>query len=91
MSRSTEWNDDADNEWAEVHETGGNDWQNEDDDDLTTVACPACGREMYEDAPQCPSCGTYPSREQHSGSPKPLWLIVGAGLCLLVALTWLLL
>ena len=91
MPRNAEWTDDADDEWSEVDEAESNDWQNADDEDSTTVVCPGCGRDMYEDAPQCPSCGTYPSREQHPDAPKPLWLIVGAGLCLLVALTWLLL
>jgi hypothetical protein len=30
-----------------------------DDDDSATVACPNCGRQVYEDAEQCPHCGEY--------------------------------
>ncbi len=29
------------------------------EDDDYTIPCPACGAEVYEDAPQCPSCGEY--------------------------------
>jgi uncharacterized paraquat-inducible protein A len=37
------------------------DWS--DDDPAETVPCPSCHAEVYEDAPQCPECGHYISRD----------------------------
>ena len=35
-----------------------------------TLSCPTCGREVYEDAEQCPACGTYMT---HRSQLSPLW------------------
>ena len=39
-------------------EADGHSFADEHDDDLY-VACPECGADVYEDAPQCPQCGWY--------------------------------
>ncbi|QDU63745.1 hypothetical protein Pan216_46260 [Planctomycetes bacterium Pan216] len=52
---------------------------NEDDDDLITqtVTCPSCGREVYEDAEQCPICGDYITPGSSSVfAGKPIWFVV---------------
>ena len=54
---------------------------------VDTIACPHCQATIYEEAEQCPHCGQYIS-EEDSGRSKPLWIIVGALLCLAVALSW---
>jgi uncharacterized protein (DUF983 family) len=78
------------------------DWENEEGDeehwdeaevdsaDEATVACPYCGEEMFEDAPQCAACGNYISDEDHLVAPKPVWIVATAVLCLVMALGWVL-
>lgn len=84
----------ADDDWSSdefAEDADISDVDRDDAEDDGGVACPACGAEMYEDAPQCPACGIYPSREQFPDAPKPRWVMAGVVLCLLIALTWLLL
>ena len=59
----------------------------EPDDDDTTVPCPYCHEPVYDDAEQCPSCRRYVSREDMP-SHRPLWVVLGAVLCLLMTLFW---
>jgi hypothetical protein len=58
-----------------------------EDDFSETIECPHCGAEVYEEAERCPHCERYLSQEDAPGR-KPWWIIVGALLCLAVALTW---
>ena len=47
-----------------------------DDDSSLTVACPECGAEIYEDAVQCPVCGTYVTHGAgRAWSGRPTWWI----------------
>lgn len=59
-----------------------------DDDEELTIACPWCRAEIHEDAPRCPHCGNFISKEDGPSAPKPGWLILGAILALLVVLSW---
>lgn len=54
-----------------------------------TEPCPHCGRAIYADSERCPRCGQYLSEEDapSAATPKPLWVVVLAGL-LLLALLW---
>jgi hypothetical protein len=55
------------------------------DDDLTeTVPCPECGAEVYEEAEQCPRCGSYITHGGSVWAGRPIWWIV-LGLLGLVA------
>jgi len=47
-----------------------------DDDRSETIRCPACGAEVYEDAPQCPACGDYITADTSPWSDRPTWWIV---------------
>ncbi|MGA0039113.1 MAG: hypothetical protein ACO3NZ_04650 [Pirellulales bacterium] len=73
--------DDLDEPWDEADA-----W----DEDEPTVPCPYCGDEMLEDAPQCFRCGNYISVEDRPRVKKPLWVVMTAILCLLMAAGWLL-
>jgi uncharacterized protein (DUF983 family) len=70
------------------------DWDDADDefdseeDDKSTIACPNCHKQVYDDAEQCPYCGHYIS-DQDWSSGKPLLVVVGMILCLLVVFYWL--
>ena len=65
------------------------DWE-EDDEDDTLMPCPHCLGSVYDDAEQCPRCGMYLSREDAPYS-KPLWLLLGVAICLIVVARWILL
>ncbi|MDG3007227.1 zinc ribbon domain-containing protein [Paludisphaera mucosa] len=68
------WDDDDDEE---------EDWDDgPDDDEDENAPCPYCGREIHEDSPRCPSCGSYISREDAPSARKPWWIILGAIACL---------
>jgi endogenous inhibitor of DNA gyrase (YacG/DUF329 family) len=58
------------------------------DDDTETINCPYCGREIYEDAPQCPHCGQYLSREDAPTRRPPWWLLLGVAVCLFIVYRW---
>ena len=58
------------------------------DEDDSTVPCPYCGQQMYEDSPRCPHCGQYISEEDAPPSRARWWIILGVLLCLCVVLVW---
>ncbi len=47
------------------------------DDDDGTVACPHCGREMFDDAEQCPHCGMYITDADSPARRWPWWVWLG--------------
>jgi endogenous inhibitor of DNA gyrase (YacG/DUF329 family) len=61
-------------------------WDVDDDagasDDVGTVDCPRCGREISEYAEQCPRCGTYVSEEESPRSGFPKWAVIAAAFVL---------
>jgi len=88
MTRQT-WDDEDD--WDESGEVGDDSFDQDTDDDTATIPCPYCGNEVHEDSPRCPSCENYLSLEEVLPKPtqKPWWVLLGAGLGLLVFLRWL--
>lgn len=86
----------------ETEESWGDEWSDldddyefdEDDDQSYTIACPACGEDVYEDAEQCPNCGEYITasglNSGYAWRDRPWWWMVlgGAGI---VAVIWTLL
>lgn len=77
--------DDDDDVYDDVADNGD---QDEDGDHEPTIPCPACGEEMYDDAPRCPHCGSYVVDEDHAMSGRPTWVILTALVCLAMALGW---
>ncbi|GDY09824.1 hypothetical protein LBMAG52_33100 [Planctomycetia bacterium] len=75
--------------WDDENEDWGDD--ESDLDGESTIICPHCGTEVYEDSPRCPSCENYLSLEDVPATVtnKPWWVLLGAGLGLLVFLRWL--
>ena len=57
----------------------------EGEDEDSTVPCPYCRRPVYDDAPQCPNCGRYMSRDDLPYR-RPWWLWLGVSACLIVLL-----
>lgn len=82
MARQT-WDDEEEDE----------DWSDDesDFDGESTITCPHCGTEVYEDSPRCPSCENYLSLEDAppTATSKPWWVLLGAVLGLLAFLRWL--
>ena len=74
-----------------------NDWNQTDrddadfddeSDDVETLACPACGEQIYEDAQQCPHCGDWIIPVDARGrSLRLIWIV--AALLLIVAMIFL--
>jgi hypothetical protein len=52
------------------------------------IPCPYCNREIYDEAERCPYCENYISEEDSPPSPKPWWLILGVGVCLVIVYFW---
>jgi hypothetical protein len=57
-----------------------------DEDESDTVACPACGAEIYEDSERCPVCGDYLTAQTSVWNGRPFWWIA-LGLLGIVAVT----
>ena len=72
LEDSDDWSDDDD--WG-------------DDSDDSTIPCPSCGKEIYEDSPRCPHCGQYIT-EEDAPTRQPWWIILGVILCLCAAAVW---
>lgn len=87
-------NHDRDDDQDDDQDTEG-DWDNDeaedDGDDESTVPCPFCRREMFEDSPRCPSCGEYVSAADFARNGRPRWVLVTAAVCLAIAVLWALL
>lgn len=62
------------NDWNQT------DWDDADfddeSDDVETLACPACGEHIYEDAQQCPHCGDYVAHASSTLADRPWWFVL---------------
>ena len=64
--------DDYDDEYDDEYDQP---W--DDDSPEETVPCSHCGEDVYEDAVQCPACGSYITRSSSSVyEGKPIWWIL---------------
>ncbi len=73
-----DWNDGGDD---------ADDWS-DDGDDASSIPCPYCGQEVYEDSPRCPHCGRYISEEDAPPRRLPWWIVLGVVLCLCAIVVW---
>lgn len=60
------------------------------DDQDTTLPCPHCGEDVYDDAEQCPQCGRYLSREEAPTGSRSWWIVIGVAVCLVIVILWVL-
>lgn len=67
-------------------EPDGDDFDSDDE----TIACPHCGRDIYEDTPRCPHCHEHVTRDDRTSVSKPWWIYVTVALLLLTMFGWLL-
>jgi hypothetical protein len=58
------------------------------DDDMATVPCPYCRREILEDAERCPYCENYISAEDAPPQQRSLFMVIVMILALLAAAFW---
>lgn len=59
------------------------------DEETDTILCPDCNEEIYEEASQCPYCGSYVLEDQYPS--RPPWVVLTAVfLLVLFACYWLL-
>lgn len=56
-------------------------------DSVDTEPCPFCGRLIYEQSEICPHCQNFVSREEAANRKRyPLWIFVGAIVCIAIVL-----
>jgi uncharacterized paraquat-inducible protein A len=58
------------------------------DDDMATVPCPYCRREILEDAERCPYCEHYITAEDAPPQQRSLFMVIVMILALLAAAFW---
>ena len=61
-----------------------------DGESVDTQTCPRCGKEVYEQAEQCPHCREYISEEERSERPKPARTFVVAMIVIAIIAGWVL-
>jgi DNA-directed RNA polymerase subunit RPC12/RpoP len=54
------------------------------DEDTETIPCPACGKPIYDQTERCPYCGQYVTTRFR----PPMWVIVGAVICIIIVAIW---
>ena len=57
--------------------------QDSADASVDTITCPKCRRVIYAQTERCPQCGEYIDANTTSSRP-PLWIIIVAGICIVV-------
>jgi len=60
------------------------------DEQDATIDCPHCGAQIYDNAEQCPKCGTYLANEDAPVKLPPLWILLGVAICILIVIAWML-
>jgi hypothetical protein len=51
------------------------DLDDSDDEATETISCPECQADIYEDAEQCPVCGSYVIGTTNIWTGKPIWWV----------------
>jgi predicted nucleic acid-binding Zn ribbon protein len=72
------------------------DWDDEEDfgeedpdsEDATTMPCPQCGADLYDDAEFCARCENYISQEDAPSESRPIWIWIMLLISLGIAVYW---
>jgi hypothetical protein len=56
------------------------------------IDCPYCGESIYHQAERCPHCERYvsPLEDPPARRQRPWWILIGALICLLIVVGWIL-
>ena len=82
-----EWNEADDGD--EADEGDEPDDESAGGDSVDTLACPYCGKAVYEGAEVCPHCRSYISEEDQPARRRPWWILAAVGLTLAaIVLHW---
>ncbi len=71
------WLDDSDDDWQD-REFPDDEFDDDpaNDDSAELITCPKCGADVYEEAEQCPACGTYIIHNTSIWAGRSTWWIV---------------
>ena len=83
-----DWGDPEDDDWNSDDEVGYDDTEDKEE---CTILCPYCQEEIHEESLRCPFCENYLSTVDSPAQRRPLWLVVGIVICLILVLMWILL
>ena len=65
------FDDELDDDWPE-----DSDLDDDEESESEVLPCPNCGADVYEDAPQCPICGSYITFRTSVWSARSGWWIL---------------
>jgi hypothetical protein len=88
-----------DDDWWKHGRSPNHDFDDDEDNDVedyadepATIPCPHCGAEVFDDAEQCPACGSWFVRDRRPLTGKPRWFVMlGFVGVLLAIVTWIVL
>jgi hypothetical protein len=83
VATDDDYPDDDGEEWGE----DDTEYVPADGDDDPTMECPHCHEMIFDESERCPACGKYLSAED-APVRKPLWIVITALICLVVAVLW---
>lgn len=74
---------------SELPDEADMDQDDDEEEDAETIVCDNCHKPFYEQAESCPHCGEFVT-SQGSAGRRPLWVVIGLLVCIVVVLlTWL--
>jgi hypothetical protein len=84
---------DEDDDWWKRGRSPDDELDDEDLEDYptdeTVIPCPHCGEDVFDDAEQCPACGSWLVRDRRPLTGRPSWFVLlGFVGVLLAILTW---
>jgi hypothetical protein len=68
--------DDWDDSELDDSDVADGDGDDDADDEAETLPCPACRKQIYEQAEQCPYCGHYVTHRSSALAGRPWWFVL---------------
>jgi hypothetical protein len=84
---------DEDDDWWKRGRSPDDEFDDENEEDdadgETTIPCPHCGEDVFDNAEQCPACGMWLIADRRPLTGRPRWFVVlGVVVALLAIATW---